>query len=245
MSELAAAIAGRLGALYAEISAANDTSVPNAARIIARAVRQDRVVHTFGPGAHSQLGIQEIFYRPGMLAAISPVIDEATLLTAGAAHSTRAERTGGRGERLVEAGGVGEGDIALLVNTSGVNATVIETARAIKARGAFLIGYSSRACEDAVPPQHPARFEPGAALSRLADLHIDTCAPAGDAAHLPGGGVIPLATAAQSFALLWTFAESAGLLGDAAPVWASSYAPGGDEHNSQLLSRYATRVAAL
>jgi uncharacterized phosphosugar-binding protein len=246
MSDIAAVIAARLGALYAQISGVNERAVAAAADLIADAVRDDRVVHAFGPGAHSQLGIQEIFYRPGMLAAIAPTIDEGTLLTAGAVRSTRAERTPGRADALVAASGVGPGDVAILVNTAGVNATVIETARAVHARGATLIGYSSTASEEAVPPRHPSRFSPGAALSTECDVHVDTCVPPGDAEAIPGEATaIPLAVAAQSFALLWTFTQSARLLADAAPVWASSYAAGGDARNAELLAKYAPRVAAL
>lgn len=246
MTGLGSTIATRIGALYAEIIAANVDGVPRVAQRIAAAVREDRLVYAFGPGAHSHLGIQDVFYRPGVLAALSPVIDEGTLLTHGARASTRAERTPGRGEEIVASSGIGPGDVALVVNTTGVNATVVEIARAITARGAEAIGFSSLACERAVGADHPGRLEPGAALSTLTAAHVDTCVPPGDVEVIDGGPAgIPLATAAQSFALTWTLAESARLLGPGAPVWASSYSDGGDGHNAALVSRYAHRVAAL
>lgn len=246
MTGLGSTIAARVGALYAEIIAANPDSVPRAAQRIASAVREDRLVYAFGPGAHSHLGIQDVFYRPGMLAAVAPVLDEATLLTNGARASTRAERTPGRGEEIVAASGIGPGDVALVVNTAGVNATVVEIARAITTRGAQVVGFSSRACERDVDADHPGRLEAGTALSTLAATHVDTCVPPGDAETIDGGPLgVPLTTAAQSFALTWTLAESARLLGPDAPVWASSYSDGGDAHNAAIMARYAPRVVAL
>lgn len=245
-----AAYASAIAELHAAIVAANGDPVARAAGEIATRVRDDRLVHVMGPGAHSQLTVQEVFYRPGLLAAVSPIFDEATLLTGGAFASTTHERTPGRAEALLEQGGVGEGDVVLLVSAFGVNATVVEAARAARRRGALLVGYSSTRCEAAIGAEHPARYEAGTALSGLADVHVDTLVPPGDATPLVSAPdtLVPLATTASAFAVTWTLldaAEAIAAAGDAAPVWASSNLAGGDATNRQLAERYAERVSAL
>lgn len=245
-----AAYAAAVAQLHAAIVSVNGDAVAQAAGEVAARVGAGRLVHVMGPGAHSQLTVQEVFYRPGLLAAVSPVFDEPTLLTNGAFASTANERTPGRAEVLLERHRVGEGDIVLLISTFGVNATVVEAARAVRRRGGLLVGYSSTRCESSVGPGHPARFEAGAALSGLADLHVDTLVPPGDATPLGSspGTSVPLATTASAFAVTWTLLEADEAIaaaGRVPPVWASSNQAGGDAVNRELAGRYAERIPAL
>ncbi|MCS5497241.1 SIS domain-containing protein [Cnuibacter physcomitrellae] len=258
-SSLGAAYAGAVAELHAGIVAANAAAVAAAASAVAGRLAEDRLVFVAGPGAHSQLAVQDVFCRPGLPAGLVPVIDRATLLTEGAFRSTAHERRPGRAEEILAPYGIERHDVVLLVNASGVNATVIDLARALQRRGAVVIGYSSVRAEEAITEGHPARWEPGVSLSRVADMHVDTLVPPGDTAAVAGVGEVPLATTANAFALTWTLLEAGAIL-DAGAVhdaggldvgsttaarWASSYRPGGDARNAELALRYRDRVEAL
>ncbi|WP_368497692.1 SIS domain-containing protein [Herbiconiux sp. A18JL235] len=249
-----AAYAGALAGLHGAILTGNASSVAAAATTVADRLAEDRLVFVAGPGAHSQLAVQEVFCRPGLPAGLVPVIDRATLLTEGAFRSTTQERTPGRANEILAPYDIAHGDVALLVNASGVNATVIDLARALRSRGAVVVGYSSVRSEQAVPEGHPARSEPGVSLSHLVDIHIDTFVPPGDTAEVAGVGEVPLATSANAFALTWTLLEAGAILdarrghdgaSGAGARWASSYRPGGDAHNAEVATRYRDRVEAL
>lgn len=253
-SSLGADYAGAVADLHGAILATNSAAVAGAASAVAGRLAEDRLVFVAGPGAHSQLAVQEVFCRPGLPAGLVPVIDRATLLTEGAFRSTAQERTPGRADQILAPYGITRDDVVLLVNASGVNATVIDLARALRSRGAVVIGYSSVRCEQAIPDGHPARSEPGVALSLLADIHIDTLVPPGDTGAVAGVGEVPLATTANAFALTWTLLEAGAILdarrdhdavSAAASRWASSYRPGGDARNAELAIRYRDRVEAL
>ena len=64
------------------------SSLDAAARLMAKQISQDRLVHVFGPGGHSNLATQELFFRAGGLMHMNAILDEGTLLSNGA-HCTR------------------------------------------------------------------------------------------------------------------------------------------------------------
>ena len=64
-------------------------------------IAADRLVHVFGPGGHSNLAAQEIFFRAGGLMHVSAILDEGTLLSNGALRSMAIERTPGYGRIVI------------------------------------------------------------------------------------------------------------------------------------------------
>ena len=66
-----------------------------AARRMAGQIASDRLIHIFGPGGHSNLASQELFFRAGGLMHINAILDEVTLLSNGALRSMAIERTPG------------------------------------------------------------------------------------------------------------------------------------------------------
>ena len=54
-----------------------------AATRVADQVAADRLVYVYGPGGHSNLAAQEIFFRAGGLMHVSAILDEGTLLSTG------------------------------------------------------------------------------------------------------------------------------------------------------------------
>lgn len=207
------------------------------------------LVHVSAPGGHSQLAALDVFYRPGGLAAISPIIDiETSLASGGALRSTAREREPGRGARLVADAQIEPGGVLILVNAFGVNATVIDIALSARERGARIIGLSSLVCEESIPLEHPARWG-AATLSSLSHIHVDTKVPPGDATPVGAAATfVPTATSANAFALQSVLLEATAILerdGHAPDVWQSSNQTGGDDRNIELAERYSGRVPAL
>ena len=152
-----------------------------AARKLAKHVAQDRLVHIFGPGGHSNLASQELFFRAGGLMHINAILDEGTLLSNGALRSMAIERTPGYGRVVIENQGLGPDDLLILVNAYGINSALIDAALTAREKGVFLVGVSSRRHADQTAPDHPARHPSKKNLHDIVDISIDTKVPIGDA----------------------------------------------------------------
>ena len=135
-------------------------SLDQAAARLADQIAADRLIHIFGPGGHSNLAAQEVFFRAGGLMHISAILDEGTLLSNGALRSMAIERTPGYGRVVINDRDLNEEDLLILVNAYGINAA--------------LIGVSSVEHADNTPPDHPARHPTRQNLHDLVDTHIDT-----------------------------------------------------------------------
>ena len=222
-----------------------------AAERVAMQIADDRLVHVFGPGGHSNLAAQEIFFRAGGLMHVAAILDEGTLLSNGALRSMAIERTPGYGNVVIADRELGADDLLILVNAYGINAALIDAALEAKRRGVFLIGFSSHAHASDTSPDHPARHPSKKNLQQVVDIAIDTKVPIGDATVVVPGFDEPIAaisTYANAFALnclvIRTVAElrSRGVV---PPVWRSGNAPGGDQANRRFIDRFRHRVRGL
>ncbi|MCU0905971.1 MAG: SIS domain-containing protein [Rhodobacteraceae bacterium] len=237
--------------LMARILAEEAEPTRRAAARIADQIAADRLVHVFGPGGHSNLASQEIFFRAGGLMHISAILDEGTLLSNGALRSMAIERTPGYGRVVIADRNLGEGDLLILVNAYGINAALIDAAIEARRRGVFLIGVSSRAHAQNTRPDHPARHPTKQNLHDIVDIAIDTKVEIGDALIEVDGLGDPIAagsTFANAFALNTLVIRVVALLverGIQPPVWRSGNAPGGDEANARFIARFRDRVRAL
>ena len=205
----------------------------------------------YGPGGHSNLASQEIFFRAGGLMHVSAILDEGTLLSNGALRSMAMERTPGYGRLVIADRQLGADDLLVLVNAYGINAALIDAALEARRRGVFTIGVSSRRHAEAAAPDHPARHPTRQNLHDLVDLAIDTKVPTGDALmRLPGldDPVAASSTFANAFALNALTLRTVAILldrGVAPPVWRSGNSPGGDTANARFLDRFRHRVRGL
>ncbi len=247
MSEYLTAITEFLGRIEVD----EKDSIAAAARLMADQVAADRLIQVYGPGGHSNLAAQEIFFRAGGLMHVSALLDEGTLLSNGALRSMAVERTPGYGRIVIENARLGPDDLLLLVNAYGINAALIDAALTAKERGVRTIGVSSRTHAEQTAPTHPARHPSGANLHELVDVAVDTKVPIGDA-------VIQLAGMPERVAAVSTFANAFTLnlmvlhtieqlieAGVVPPVWRSGNAPGGDEANAEFIGRFRDRVRWL
>ena len=222
-----------------------------AAARVADQVAADRLVYIFGPGGHSNLASQEVFFRAGGLMHVSAILDEGTLLSNGALRSMAIERLPGYGKIVITNQGLGEGDLLILANAYGINAALIDAALEAKRRGVFTIGFSSREHASKTSPDHPARHPTKQNLHEIVDIAIDTKVPIGDAVvRVPGfdDPIAAISTFANAFALNCLVIRTVSALverGVEPPVWRSGNAPGGDAANARFIDRFRGRVRAL
>ena len=226
-------------------------ALDRAAERLADQIAADRLVHVFGPGGHSNLAAQEIFFRAGGLMHVAAILDEGTLLSNGARRSMAIERLPGYGRIVIADRGLGADDLLILVNAYGINAALIDAALEAKRRGVFLVGVSSREHATNTAPYHPARHPTRHDLHDLVDIAVDTKVPIGDAAVTIAGvaeRVAAISTFANAFALNCLVVRTIAKLverGVEPPVWRSGNAPGGDEANARFLDRFLGRVRGL
>jgi len=238
-------------AIMRRIQDEEGASIAAAARLLADQIAADRLVHIYGPGGHSNLASQELFFRAGGLMHMSAILDEGTLLSNGALRSMAIERTPGYGRVVIADQDLGKGDLLILANAYGINAALIDAAIEARRRGVTLIGVSSRTHAESTSPDHPARHPTKQNLHDLVDVAVDSKVPVGDAVvHVPGVAqdIAAISTYANAFALnaivIHTVADLAGR-GIDPPVWRSGNAPGGDEANAAFIGRFRGRVRAL
>lgn len=248
---LGAAYLDRVAALLGRIRDEEAPNVTAAARVLADQIAADRLVHVFGPGGHSNLASQEVFFRAGGLMHMAAILDEGTLLSNGALRSMAIERTPGYGRVVVEDRGLGSDDVLVLVNAYGINAALIDAALTARERGVTLIGVSSREHAAGTAPDHPARHPSGRNLHDVVDVAIDCKVPIGDAVMaIEGAGEKSgaVSTFANAYVLNWlvlTTIEELVARGEDPPIWRSGNAPGGDEANGRFLDRFRGRVRSL
>lgn len=238
-------------ALLRRIRAEETAALVAAARLLADQVAADRLVHVFGPGGHSNLAAQEVFFRAGGLMHVAAILDEGTLLSNGALRSMAVERTPGYGRIVIRDRDLGADDLLILVNAYGINAALIDAALEARDRGVRLIGISSRTHAEQTAPEHPARHPSRQNLHDLVDVAIDSKVPVGDAVvDVPGAPerIAAVSTFANAFVLnsltLHTVHELVAR-GIEPPVWRSGNAPGGDEANARFVGRFRHRVPNL
>ncbi|MFD1942646.1 sugar isomerase domain-containing protein [Paradevosia shaoguanensis] len=248
---LCAAYFGETQSIMQRILGEERDALDAAAARVADQIAADRLVYIYGPGGHSNLASQEVFFRAGGLMHVSAILDEGTLLSNGALRSMAIERTPGYGKVVITDQRLGEGDLLILVNAYGINAALIDAALEAKRRGVFVIGVSSRQHAANTAPDHPARHPTKHNLLDIVDLAIDTKVPIGDAVvRVPGMSqdIAAISTFANAFALNCLVIRTVAKLverGIEPPVWRSGNAPGGDEANARFIARFHDRVRAL
>ena len=237
--------------LLDRIEREESAAIDRAAILLTDQIADDRLVWIFGPGGHSNLAAQEIFFRAGGLMHVSAILDEGTLLSNGALRSMAIERTPGYGRIVVEDRGLGDGDLLILVNAYGINAALIDAALTARDHGVRTIGVSSRKHAEETSVAHPARHPSAANLHDIVDVAIDTKVPVGDAViELTGVDerVAAISTFANAFTLNLLVLRTLELLttkGITPPVWRSGNAPGGDQANGRFIADFRSRVPWL
>ncbi len=150
--------------------------IEEAARQVTTSLRAGGVVHLFGSG-HSHLPVEEAFYRSGMLAPVSPLLDPSLMFHEGTEKCIVLEKWEGYATRfVVPRFDLRVGEIMIVFSASGRNNAPVEVAIEAKARGLFTIGVTSRRYSAAFASRHSS----GKHLCDVVDLVLDHDVPPGD-----------------------------------------------------------------
>lgn len=234
-----------------EIMKTEKEKIKEAAQMIADHVKEDQLFYVYGPGGHSNLASQEVFFRAGGLMHASAILDEGTLLSSGALRSMAMERTPGYGKIVIEDNNLKQGDLLIMVNAYGINTTTIEATLEAKERGVKTIGICSVEHAESTPADHPARHPSKHNLQDITDMSIDSKIKVGDAVLKIEGQeqmVGALSTYVNAFILNSITIEVTSILakeGIQPPIWKSGNATGGDEWNEQFIDRFKGRIKKL
>jgi uncharacterized phosphosugar-binding protein len=226
-------------------------SIIKAAELVVEQIEQNKIIYAFGPGGHSNLGTQEIFFRAGGLMCINAILDGGTLLSNGALRSMQIERLPGYGKIVINDYGVKTGDLLIIINAYGINSATIDAALEAKRLGAKTIAVTSVRHAEATPADHIARHPSKKNLTEIADVTLDCEVEVGDAViEIPGfeQKVAAMSTFANAFLLNCMVAEAVNICvkkGIKPPVWMSGNATGGDEWNNQFIDNFKGKIRAL
>ena len=213
----------------------------------ADAIAQDRMIYVFG-ATHAGILAQELFYRAGGLAPISPIFPPGlTTDVRPVTLTSQMERLAGYAELIINEVPIQAGDLLLVISVSGRNTVAVEMAEQAKRRGVQVIALTSLAYSRSVTSRAPS----GQRLFEVADLVLDLGGRPGDAAVKLEGlaqAVSPTSTVIGAAMLNGWVARTAEILlerGIEPPIFLSANLDAGDQHNQKLLQRYRDRLTYL
>lgn len=234
-----------------QIEQTETDSLRKGAKLLAQAVAAGRLINIIGPGGHSNMAVEEVFWRAGGLAPVNAILDAGTNLIHGAKRSNIVERTPGYARAVFDAYRLQKGDVLVIVNAYGINTMSIDTALLCKERGLQTIGITSTSFADTVPKDAPSRHSSGKNLADLVDVYINNHLPLGDAVvSLPGinQNMGAMSTFVNSYAVNCLMMETALALkemGVEPKIWMSANMPDGDRCNKAYEQEYMPRVKHL
>lgn len=177
-------------AALVDVVRAQEDLLRRAASWFASSIAGASVVHLFGSG-HSRILVEEMWPRYGSFPGFNPIVElsltnhNAVVGANGQRQAMFLENVPGFAERIVRNFDVSSHDSALVASSSGCTVVPIEMAQEFKSRGVKVVAIISRAHAEATESKHPD----GLKLQDVADLVLDTGAPAGDAmVDVPGLG---------------------------------------------------------
>jgi uncharacterized phosphosugar-binding protein len=167
---------------------AQSAAIEQAADWFAKTILAGRMVHLFGSG-HSRILVEEMWPRYGSFPGFNPIVELSLSfhnLVVGSNGQRQAmflENVPGLAERILRNFDLSPRDSALVASSSGCNVVPIEIAEQFRRRDVKVVAIISRQHAEASASQHPT----GRKLQDVADLVLDTGAPAGDAmVKIPG-----------------------------------------------------------
>lgn len=165
-----------------DVVAAQEEAIRRAAEWFAGSILAGRLVHLFGAG-HSRIPVEEMWPRYGSFPGFHPIVElsltyhNAVVGPGGQRQAMYLENVPGLAARILRNYDLSENDCALVVSSSGTSLVPVEMAQGFRQRGMKVVALVSRRHCEASAAKHPD----GLKLTDLADLVLDTGAPAGDA----------------------------------------------------------------
>lgn len=194
---------------------------------------------------HAGMLAFELFYRAGGLVTINPIRAAGMMLEMTPITMTsELERLDGYGKIILDNTPIRKGDILILHSVTGRNPVIVEMAMLARERGIFVLAITNMRSSQAVPSRHKS----GLRLFEAADLVIDNCGVAGDAALSIEGvaeKTAPTSTVVGAAIVNAIAARTIELLASenvTPPIFISANAEGGDAHNQKILAEYADNI---
>lgn len=230
-------------------------AIRKAAEVMADSIESGRWVHTFGCG-HATLPIEEMYPRIGGFVGFHPMIElPLTFFTRitgemGVHQFVFLERVEGYGVEIMKGYNFDPRDTMWLFSHSGINNVNIDIALEAKKRGMKVVVFGSAAAAKGKQTRHSC----GKNIFELADIVVDTCAPAEDASvvlknHQDKIG--PVSTMAFVTCVWMTVTTIAEILADRGVklhIHPSHNVPGDGTAKQRLeeaLAAYKSRVAGV
>lgn len=229
--------------LLAVIEKEEQEVMQQVAQQVAKTIEHDGVIHLFGCG-HSHILTEEVYYRAGGLVPIHPILHEPLMLHEGALRSSALERKNNYAETFMDEQDIQNGDMLIVISTSGRNPVPVDVARIANQKGAFVVGITSISYSSSQPSRHAS----GEHLYDAVDIVIDNHAPIGDALLSHDKVKVnfsPSSTVIGSAILNAIFAQTVKVMAEnnySPPVFLSGNIEGADEHNQKLVDRYSKRI---
>lgn len=237
---------GKIEGLLEEIRSSQKDEMVEAARWLAEAIQNEGIVHLFGCG-HSHIFGEEVFFRAGGLAAVSPIFHEPLMLHEGAARASQIERKNDYAEKFLVDVDFRPEDVLFVISTSGRNPVPVDVALYAKSRGTKVIVITSQTYASTQESRHTS----GKHLHDVGDLVIDNLAPTGDAILSLEKLTVsfgPVSTVVGVTILQAIFSEAIEVMVEndfEPPVFLSGNIEGSDDHNQRLLDQYGKRIPLL
>lgn len=230
-------------------------NIRKAAEVMADSIQAERWVHTFGCG-HATIPVEEMYPRIGSFVGFHPIIELPlsffTHITGemGIHQFLFLERVEGYGKEIMKSYNFDPRDTMWIFSHSGINNVNIDVALEAKRLGMKVIAYGSAA--EAVGKT--TRHSSGKTIFEIADIVVDSCAPAGDASvdlmnHRDKvGPVSTMAFVTTVWMTITTVAEILAERGVKLYIHPSHNVPGDTtarERLDEALAKYKERVAGI
>lgn len=219
-----------------------------AGEVIGKRIMEDEVIYAVGTGGHTYMPVMDMVHRAGALVPVNGILDISTSPFSGGTKSIRLERLENYWTEMIDWYQIGTDDVVIVFNNIGVNNASIESCLASKERGAYVIGVSSIAWDEAIPKDHFTRHKSKKHISDVCDLYIDDYNPFGDSVmSLPGlePTISPISTITYGYLVRRIEEEAIKYIldnGSNPPVFFSGNIPDGMERNSKFEREYFNRL---
>lgn len=226
-----------------------------AAGAMADSIEAGRWVHTFGCG-HATLPVEEMYPRIGGFVGFHPMIELPlsffTRITGemGVHQFVFLERVEGYGVEIMKGYHFDKRDTMWLFSHSGINNVNIDIALEAKKKGMTVVAYGAASAAKGKQTRHSS----GKTIFDVADIVVDTCAPAEDASVVLKnhrdkiGPVSTMAFVTTVWMTITTVAEILTDRGIKLYIHPSHNVPGDDTARSRLeeaLEEYKKRIAGV
>lgn len=245
---------GYFASIQENFKKVNDTQGENiqaAAKLMADAIAEDRLINVYGGGGHTTLCMGEMFFRAGGLSCINPIMETGLSVFNQALKYLELERTVNYGSAIMKYYDLQPGDVLIVFHNIGINPATIDAVMEAKKAGAKIIAVSSSYWQNEMPEDHFIRHPNKTNLFDYADVCIDDFNPVGDAVVTVPGLETPIAPVSNiidfyiAHLLEIETVKQCIDRGITPPVWSSANTPGGDEKNAAYLAKYRPRVKML